>query len=67
MNYTRKFAFKYHRFGLSVIPISIRGDKRPYGSLLPSDNGKASWSPFKTRLATKAELDEMFLTTYPSA
>ena len=47
------------RYGFSVIP--LKGNKRPYSSLLPLDKeGKPTWKPYQTRRATDEELREWF-------
>ena len=42
------------RLGLSLVPTSL--DKLPYFALLPKkEDGKATWKPFQSRLATDEE------------
>ena len=53
---TRNAAFRYRKAGLSVVPIGIGGDKRPYGALLPG--GK--WKQFQDQRPTAAETKAMF-------
>ena len=45
-NYTavRKAAIRYWKSGLSVSPIGIGGDKKPYSALLPGENGESGWA-----------------------
>lgn len=47
--------------GISVIPVSMDGTKRPAFASLPKDaDGNATWAPFKSRLATDPELVAWF-------
>jgi putative DNA primase/helicase len=55
------WAKAYVDAGLSVIPIAADGTKRPKASVLPlSDEQKATWQPFTTRLAADEELRQWF-------
>lgn len=59
-------ALAYVRAGLSVLPVALDGSKAPDGRLLPrvltanGDRLRATWDPFKERLATEAELRQWF-------
>jgi hypothetical protein len=59
-------AKRYVAAGISVIPIQADGTKAPCWQLLPrrpsgeGGGSKATWKPYRERLATRAELAEWF-------
>ena len=53
-------AQKLASWGLSPIPVLSDGSKQPYSAVLPLVEGKPTWKPFQTRIATDSELQSFF-------
>ena len=59
-------ARRYLAMGYSILPIATDGRKRPAGQVLPRDqDGKPSWLPFQTRVATETDLTNWYGSTVP--
>lgn len=52
---TLEYATEYLRAGISVMPISRDGRKRPESGLLPKVDGRASWNPLRVTPPSEAE------------